>query len=177
MRQGVQSRIIPVSAALVVGLLVGYGGSYAVTSNQISSLQNSLTQANASNTMLRGEMQNATLALPLKPQSGQMINTGWVFVSPVGSGDYAVFVHAEGLEPPSSGAYIVEGVMRGGSMNMVPISANATGSEFDANLNGVGNYWTVLMQDPRTSFEAIDLLYLPGMSMTNAALVATVQLG
>ena len=85
-------------------------------------------------------------------------------------------LHADGLEPPSSGGYIVEGVQRTGSMNVVPIGANATASEFDATTNGVGNYWTVLMQNPTTSFEAINLVYLPGMDMTHATVVASAQL-
>jgi hypothetical protein len=173
----VASRLVPIFVALVIGLVAGFGVSYAVSSNQLSSLQNNLTQANDSNAMLRQEIQNATSALPLKPQSGQMVRTAWVFISPVGTGDYAIFVHAEGLEPPASGAYIVEGVMRGGAMNIVPIGANATASEFEPTANGAGNYWTVLMQNPSSSFEAIDLFYLPGMDMSHAALVATVQLG
>lgn len=106
-----------------------------------------------------------------------MIHTGWVVIAPVGSGDYAIAVHAEGLEPPSAGGYIVEGAQRTTAMNVVPISANATASEFDAGTDGVGNYWTVIMQNPTTSFESIELLYLPGMNMTQATLVASVSLG
>jgi hypothetical protein len=41
----------------------------------------------------------------------------------------------------------------------------------------VGNYWTVIMENPSTSFESIELLYLPGMNMTQATLVASVSLG
>jgi hypothetical protein len=127
--------------------------------------------------MLQQEMQNVTMSLALKPQRGQMIHGGWVILAPVGTGHYAVSVHAEGLEPPSSGAYIVEGVMRTGNTNMVPIGPNATSSEFEANSAGIGSYWIVLMQNPRSSFEAIDILFLPGMQMTNATLVASVKLG
>lgn len=171
------SRAVLLSAVLVIGLVVGFGASYAVSASQISSLQTSLSQAASSNAMLQQEMQNVTMSLPLKPQAGQMIHGGWVFLAPVAAGDYAVSVHAEGLEPPSSGAYIVEVVQRGGNMNMVPIGPNATSSEFEANSAGVGNYWIVLMQNPRSGFEAIDILFLPGMQMTNATLVASVKLG
>jgi hypothetical protein len=105
-----------------------------------------------------------------------MIHSGWMIVASVGSGDYAVSLHADGLEPPSGGGYIVEGVQRAGNMNVVPISGNATTSEFDAGSDGAGSYWTVLMQNPSSSFEAIDLVYLPGMNMAQATVVASVQL-
>lgn len=127
--------------------------------------------------MLHQEIQNGTSALALHAQPGQMFHSGLVFITSVGGGHYAVYVHAEGLEPPSAGAYIVEGVTRSASMQMVPISGNATASEFDADSHGVGGYWTVLMQNPTSSFEAIDLVYLPGMDMTHATLVASVQFG
>lgn len=162
---------------LVIGLVVGVGAAYAFTAKQVNTLQMSLNSANESNVMLRNEVQNGTLSLSLQAQQGQMFHTGWVFISSVGGGDYAVSIHAEGLEAPSAGDYIVEGVTRGATMQTVPISGNATGSEFDAGADGAGNYWTVLMQNPLTSFEAIDLVYLPGMSMTNATLVASAQIG
>ncbi len=170
------SRAVLISVAAVIGLLVGFGASYVVSAGRISSLQSSLSQATESNSMLLGEIHNETLGLAFKTQSGQMIHSGWVFISPIGSGDYAVSLHAEGLEPPSMGGYIVEGVTRGGAMNMVPIAGNATASEFDSGTDGVGTYWTTLMQNPSTTYEAIDLLYLPGMNMTQAAVVGTVQL-
>ncbi len=170
------SRMVLLSVALVVGLLVGFGAGYAVYQGQVSSLQASVNQANESNSMLHAELQNQTITMALKPVAGQMIHSGWVLISPIGSGDYAVSLHAEGLEPPASGGYIVEGVTRAG-MNMVPIGGNATVSEFDAGTDGSGNFWTTLMQNPSSTYEGIDLLYLPGMDMTHAALVATIQLG
>ena len=165
------------SMALVVGLLVGSGAVYFVGQNQVSSLQSSLSQANESNMMLRNEIRNNTLVVALSPQTGQMIHDGWLISAQLGNGHYAVSVHVDGLEGPSNGNYIVEGVMKGGSMAMVPIGANASASEFEASSSGVGYYWTILMQDPRTSFEAVDLLYLPGMSMAHPQLVASAQLG
>jgi hypothetical protein len=159
------SRTILLAVVGVIGLLVGFGAAYAYDQSQITSLQSSLTQANAAK------------ALPLAPHAGAMIHTGWVVITPVGSGDYAIVVHAEGLEPPSSGGYIVEAAQRTTAMNVVPIGANATASEFDAGPDGVGNYWTVIMQNPTTSFESIELMYLPGMNMTQASLVASVSLG
>jgi hypothetical protein len=161
---------------LVVGLLVGFGVGYAIYQGQVSSLQSDLNQANESNSMLKAELQNQTVSLALSLQSGQMIHSGWVLVSPIGSGDYAVSLHAEGLEGASSGAYIVEGVTRQG-MNMVPLAGTVGASEFVAGVNGSGNFWTTLMQNPSTAYEGIDLIYLPGMNMTHATLVASAQLG
>jgi len=169
------SRTFLAAVALVIGLLAGFGVTYAYNQNQISSLQSSLTQANDSVSMLHQEL-NATLSLSLQPKSGQMIHTGWVIIASIGSGDYVVSLHADGLEPPSSGGYIVEGVQRTTSMNVVPIGANETASEFDATTTGTGSFWTVLMENPSTSFEAINLVYLPGMSMTQATVVASTQL-
>ena len=170
------SKLLLASVTLVIGLLIGIGATYVVTANQVTSLQTSLASANESNMMLHNEMQNGTLGSALQAQPGQMFHSGWVFISSLGGGDYAVSVHAEGLEAASAGDYIVEGVTRGATMQMVPISGNASASEFDAGTNGMGNFWTVLMQNPSSSFEAIDLVYLPGMSMTNPTLVASVQL-
>ena len=168
--------MVLLSVAVVVGLLVGFGAGYAVYQGQVSSLQTSLNQANGSNSMLHAELQNKTITMALNPQAGQMIHSGWVLISPIGSGDYAVSLHADGLEPPSSGGYIVEGVTRQG-MNMVPLAGQAAASEFDAGTDGSGNFWTTLMQNPSSTYEGIDLLYLPGMDMTHATLVASIQLG
>jgi hypothetical protein len=169
------SRSVLVGVAAVVGLLVGFGAAYAYQQSQISSLQTSLSQANASISMLHEEM-NGTQSVALQPKSGQMIHGGWLILASVGNGDYSVTLHADGLEPPSSGGYIVEGVQRTSAMSVVPIGANATGSEFDAGTDGSGTYWTVLMQNPSTSYESVELVYLPGMNMTAAVVVATASL-
>jgi hypothetical protein len=161
--------------ALVVGLLVGFGATYAYDRSQLSSLQSSLKQANESISMLHAET-NSTRAVQLQPKAGQMIHSGWVIIASVGGGDYVVSLHADGLEPPSSGGYIVEGVQRTTAMNAVPIGANETASEFDAGTNGAGGYWTVLMGSPSTTYESIDLVYLPGMNMAQAVVVAAAPL-
>jgi len=62
-------------------------------------------------------------------------------------------------------------------MNLVPLGPNATASEFDASTNGIGNFWLVLNQNPSVKYEAIDVLYLAGMQMSNAAVVASASLG
>jgi hypothetical protein len=169
------SRTILLFVAAVIGLLVGFGAAYAYEQNQISSLQGSLATANESVSMLHAQM-SATRALSLQPKAGQMIHSGWVIIASVGSGEYAISLHADGLKPPSSGGYIVEGVQRNASLKVVPIAANESESEFDAGANGAGSFWTVLMQNPNSSFEAIELVYLPGMNMAQATVVASAQL-
>ena len=170
------SRAVAALASVVIGLLAGSGATYLVTVSQISSLQSSLSSATASNAMLHAEIQNATSVLPLTLQSGQMIHSAWLFIAPVGKGQFAVSLHAEGLEPPSAGGYIIEGVTRQGA-KMMPLGPNETASEFDATSNGVGTYWLVLTQNPSANYQAIDVLYLAGMQMSNAVLVASATLG
>jgi hypothetical protein len=171
----VASRNVLLTVALVVGLLVGAGVTYAYGQSQISSLQSSLSQADSSNSVLSAQA-SSTQVIALQPQSGQMIHDGWVIIASIGGGDYVVSLYAQGLESSSTGAYIVEGVQLAGSMNMAPIGPNATASEFEAASDGSGSYWTVLMQNPTSSFEAIDLVFLPGMNMSQAAVVGTAQL-
>jgi hypothetical protein len=68
--------------------------------------------------------------------------------------------------------------MRGtsGSMAVVPIGPNATASEFETSSNGVGNFFILLSQNPYSAFENVQIVYLPGMQMTNATVVATATL-
>ncbi|MGI0091401.1 MAG: hypothetical protein ACREBS_06800 [Nitrososphaerales archaeon] len=108
-----------------------------------------------------------------------MISSAWLLTAPEGMGEYVVSIHAEGLE--SNGDYIVEGTLNSGSMHVVPISSesmnmNATSaSEFQADRNGTATYWITINTSPITTFESIELVYLPGMSMQNATVVATVN--
>ncbi len=170
------SRTTLLAVVLVIGLLVGFGATYLYDQNQVTSLQNNLTQANQTISNLHNQAANTSKVLPLIPNPGATIHAGWLVIGPAGSGHYAIGVHAEGLNPPSSGGYIVEGTNRTTAKNMAPIAGNATASEFDAGTDGVGNYWTVVMENPITTFASIELLYLPGMNMTQATLVASVSL-
>ena len=99
----------------------------------------------------------------------------WFVVVPVGSGDYAITLSAQGLE--GNGTYLVEGVTRGGQMNNVPIAGNTADSEFVSDMHGNGLYWHALMSDPRATYEQVILLYIPGMEMQNAQQVASGNLG
>ena len=49
-------------------------------------------------------------------------------------------------------------------------------SEFQADKNGTGNYFILLDSNPMTTFENVELLFLPGMVMQNATLVATLSM-
>jgi len=108
---------------------------------------------------------------------GQMFGTGWLVVASLGNGDYAVTVHATGLESASMGDYIVEAAQNSGQMAMVPIAGtNATLSEFTADGAGNGQFFTTLMENPHSVFESVSIVYLPDMMMQNATVVATAPL-
>jgi hypothetical protein len=117
-------------------------------------------------------------AIQFTPATGQMMHSGWLLIQSAGTGDYAVVVHAEGLESTQAmgSVYIIEAEQSSGSMSVSPIGPNATASEFETSSQGVGNFFIVLMQNPFTSFENIQIVYLPGMEMTNATVVATASL-
>lgn len=174
--------------ALVLLAAVGFG-LYA-SKQAGTSVMSTVTTTMGASTMV--EMSSATMsetvmtssgnfgfAGTFTPQSGAMIGNAWLVVSSLGNGEYAVAVHAEGLEP--NGDYIVEGPVTTGAMQTVPISTasmdmNTTAaSEFTADSHGTGLYWIVLNSNPTHAFEAIQLYFLPGMSMQNAMLIATVK--
>jgi hypothetical protein len=119
-----------------------------------------------------------TDAIQFTPATGQMVNSAWLLIQPTGSGQYAVSVNAQGLESTqgTGSIYIVEGAQLSGSMSVVPIGPNATDSEFETSGTGAGSYFILLNQDPFTTFENIQIVYLPGMQMTNATVVATATL-
>ena len=68
-----------------------------------------------------------------------------------------------------------------GSMT-VPISSQSmhtnttSASEFQADKNGTGNFFILLDSNPMTTFENVELLFLPGMVMQNATVVATLNM-
>jgi hypothetical protein len=116
-------------------------------------------------------------AIAFVPAHGQMFGSGWLIVASLGNGDYAVTLHATGLESSSTGNYIVEVAQNSGQMATVPIAGtNATLSEFDADSSGYGQFFTVLMENPHSAYESVSIVYLPGMEMQNATVVATAAL-
>lgn len=123
---------------------------------------------------------NGAFVMMFTPKSGTMISQALFLSAPTGTmGEYALSIHAEGLEP--NGTYLVEATPIQGGMVAGPISAHSTtmnttrASEFQANGNGTGNYWIVLDANPLATFESVQLVFLPGMSMKNASVVASLS--
>ncbi|MDE1852287.1 MAG: hypothetical protein KGI38_00920 [Thaumarchaeota archaeon] len=104
------------------------------------------------------------------------IRNGYLVVAPLGNGNYSVEIHAEGLEPTTGtgNIYIVEGQQKSGTMASGPIIAqSAHASEFEVGSDGIGQYFVILTANPATSFESVQLVFLGGMSMGNATVIAT----
>ena len=119
----------------------------------------------------------STSAVAFVPAHGQMFGSGWLIVAALGNGSYAITLHATGLESVSMGDYIVEAAQNSGQMATVPIAgSNATMSEFTADNSGTGQFFAILHEDPSSLFESVSIVYLPGMEMQNAAVVATATL-
>ncbi len=155
--------------AVLVALIIGGAVGYFARAGEVSSLMNE-------NSMMHQEMQTMSAAVQLTPASGPMPpHDVWLVVAPVGGGDFVVAFSAQGLE--ENGSYLIEGITRGGQMNMVPIAGNPADSEFVPDMHGSGLYWHVLMSDPRVTYEKVVLLYLPNMQMQNAQQVASASLG
>ena len=176
-RSGISNTIFAGTVAVLVVVAIAGFGLYAVALTHTSSTTEMMTTSTES--MTTSAMANATNSYAFTPHSGAMVNNAWLLVGEVGMHEYAISVHAEGLE--SNGTYILEGALTSGSMQTVPISSqsmtmNETGaSEFQTNLNGTGTYWIVLDSNPVSTFENIQLFYIPQGMMQDASLVATVS--
>jgi len=178
-------------AILVIVAAVGFGLYGTSSSKTVTSLNTIIvtatsvsTQVMTESSMMANHSETAMMgnssgnAYMLSAKSGAMISSGWLLAAPTGMmHEYAVSIHATGLEP--NGTYLLEGALMVGAMATVPISSQAMGmnttsaSEFQADKNGTGNYWIVLNNNPATTFERVQLFFLPGMSMQNATLIAT----
>lgn len=184
-KAGVSNIVFAISSAVLIIIAASGFGLYAMSQGHLMTSSTIETTSHSSMTstgmMTTNANSNGTCACEFVPQSGAMISNAWLVTAPLRMGGYAVAIHAEGLEP--NGTYLVEGSLLSGSMQIVPISnASMTmnhgesDSEFQADSNGTGQFWIELGTNPTTSFEAINLDFLPGMSMQNATLVATVNL-
>jgi hypothetical protein len=140
----------------------------------------STTQATSTVTITAsasGAMNETAAAIAFVPAQSQMFGTGWLVIASLGGGDFAVTVHATGLESASMGNYIVEAAQNTGQMSTVPIAgSNDTLSEFEADSSGTGQFFAVLMENPHSVYESVSIVYLPGMEMANATVVATASL-
>ena len=179
LRPGVSNAVFA-GTAIVLVIIAGVGFAlYLTNSPSTVTTTNNMTETMThTSTTTMVENANGTSAVEFAPVTGQMIHTGWLLIEPAGMDQYALVVHAEGLESTQSTGsdYIVEGTQSSGSMAVVPIGPNATASEFETGSSGVGNYFVLLSQNPYTAFENVEIVYLPGMQMTNATVVATAAL-
>jgi hypothetical protein len=170
-RRGVSNAVFA-GTAVVLLIIAGVGFTlYLTNSTTTHTTTENMTETSTT-------MANSTEAIQFAPATGQMIHTAWLLIEPTGSGEYAVSVYAQGLESTqgTGSAYIVEATSSSGSMSTAPIGPNATASEFETTSAGVGSYFVVLMQNPYSSFENIQIVYLPGMQMSSAMVVATATL-
>ncbi len=112
------------------------------------------------------------------PATGQMVHGGWLVVGTTASGKYAVSVYAQGLDTTTGtrNAYIIEAAQSSGAKSVVPIGSNATASEFQVGSDGIGSYFTLLGSNPFTNYENVQIIFLPGMEMNRATVVATASL-
>lgn len=177
-RPGVSNAVFA-GTAVVLLILAGVGFSlYFTSSPQTQTTTENMTHT-TTEVMTSAMAETATTdAVQFAPATGQMIHSAWLLIEPTGSGQYAVSVYAQGLESTqgTGNIYIVEGAQSSGSMSEVPIGPNATASEFETSSAGVGSYFIVLNQNPYTAFENIQIVYLQGMQMSNAVVVATASL-
>jgi len=168
-QRGVSNTIFGIT---VVVLLAVAAGGFVLYGTR-SAIQG--TASTASDTMSHSSAgTGASHAVAFNPARGQMFGIGWLIVAPLGNGSYAVTLYATGLEPSAMGGYIVEAAQNTGQMAMVPIAGtNVTLSEFVADSHGNGQFFVVLHQAPTSTYESVSIVYLPGMQMQNAAVVAT----
>ncbi len=169
--------VVSILLILVATLSLGVYVSKPVAALTPSQMSTTETSVSTAETGMMGAG-NVTFVGSFTPQPGAMINNAWLIVASLGNGEYAVVVHAEGLEP--NGSYMVSGPVTSGAMQTVPISTESilmnttAASEFTANSQGTGLFWIVVNSNPTQTFMGIGLCYLPGMSMQNATRVASV---
>jgi hypothetical protein len=174
-RRGVTNAVFASTVAVL--LIVAASGFllYAGRPTMTETTSETMTHTTTSTEMMNETMQEPAIALV--PSHGQMISSGWLIVAPLGNGSYAVSVYARGLEAPAMGDYIVEAAQNSGQMAMVPIAgANVTLSEFTTDSHGTGQYFAGLHENPSSVYESVSLLFIPGMRMQNATVVATATL-
>lgn len=176
-RRAISNALFGITVAVLLAVAASgfflYGTRPAAQETMTVSSSDTMSHTSSSAAM----SETAAPAVAFTPAHGQMFGNGWLIVAPLGNGRYAVTLHANGLEPAAMGNYIVEAAQSTGQMAMVPIAgANATLSEFEADNNGNGQFFTILHQSPRSIYESVSIVYLPQMQMTNAVVVATAAL-
>ena len=178
-RQAVTTAVFGVTVVILLVVAASGFVLYGTRSTMQETSTVTMTETMTQSTSTSGAMNEstATAAIAFVPAHGQMFGGGWLIIASLGNGDYAVTLHATGLESASMGNYIVEAAQNSGQMATVPIAGtNDTLSEFEADSSGTGQFFTVLMENPHSVFESVSIVYLPGMEMQNATVVATAPL-
>lgn len=171
--------VLVILAGAAFGLyLTKSPAAQTMTENMTETTTASMTETMTETMTPTSTQMAAETAVQFTPATGQMIHTAWLVIEPTVSGQYALSVYAQGLENTQSmgSDYIIEGAQSSGAMAVVPVGPNATASEFGTSSAGAGSFFVLLNQNPYTSFENIQIVYLPGMEMTNATVVATATL-
>lgn len=170
-RNGLSTTAFATSVIVLIVVAAAGFGLYA-TKPQFTNTVTSTTTRTATNTVTEE-------AIPFTPQKGQIIGNAWLLIEPPGTrGQFALSIYVPGLETTTGtrNVYIVEGTQMGGPMTSVPVTGNATTSEFEVGSDRVGQFFVLLNQNPFATFDNIQIFYLPGMRMSNATLVATASL-
>jgi len=178
-RRAVTTAAFGVTVAILLVVAVSGFVLYGTrsTMQETSTLTMTETMSQSASSSVSMSESAAPAAIAFVPAHGQMFGGGWLIIASLGNGDYALTLHATGLESASMGNYIVEAAQSSGQMATVPIAgANATLSEFAADSSGNGQFFTVLMENPGSAYESVSIVYLPGMEMQNATAVATASL-
>jgi hypothetical protein len=178
-RRAVTTAVFGVTIALLLVVAASGFVLYGTRSTMQETSTVTMTETMGQSASTSGSMNESAspAAVAFVPVQGQMFGSGWLIIASLGNGDYALSLHATGLESASMGSYIVEAAQNSGQMATVPIAgSNATLSEFEADSSGNGQFFTVLMENPRSAYESVSIVYLPGMEMQNAAVVATAAL-
>ncbi len=176
-RRGVGNAVFAVTVVILLAVAAGgyflYGTRSTMEETTTVTSTGSMSESSSSSAM----NDTTATAIAFVPAHGQMFGSGWLIVASIGNGDYALTLHATGLESAAMGDYIVEAAQNSGQMATVPIAgSNDTLSEFTADSSGNGQFFTVLMESPGSLYESVSVVYLPAMEMQNATVVATASL-
>ena len=183
-RRGVTNAIFGGTVvALLVISAVGYGlyftnASSGHTTTSVSTEMMNHTMNETTTETSTEVMMHTESAMGFTPASGQTVHSAWLLVEPTSTGQFAVSIHAEGLQSTqgTGNVYAVEATSSSAAMTTGLIGPNETSSEFETTSSGVGNFFIVLGQNPLTSFESVEIVFLAGMQMSNGQVVATAQL-
>ncbi len=181
-----------VLAVIALALLAGAGFGLYLTKPSTTSTTTEVMTHTTTEVMTHTEVVNSTevmtqttakAAISFIPAPNVMmaegIHSAYLIVTPIGAGNWSVEIHAQGLEPTvgTGNVYIVEAQQKSGTMASAPITSQSPmASEFGVAKDGIGQYFTTLNLDPTGQFKSIQIVFLGGMVMSNATVIATATL-